>query len=137
MVDFDNNSGGDVVVVRNGESNGVWIDGEKVYEHDELHRNRLMRLLNLHTNGKISSYQERGAVIDLTKEDYTVPGDLPEDINDIVFSGEVETAHVRSFGDIEDLESESEYLIVKNFTDLEERVIRQVSSVEIWDIQNA
>ena len=135
MVDFDNDVGADITVVRNGESNGVWIDGEKVYEHDELHRNRLMRLLNLHTNGKISSYQERGAVIDLTKENYAVPGDLPEDINDIVFSGEVETAHVRSFSDIENLESESEYLIVKNFSDLKERVIRQQSSAEIWDVQ--
>lgn len=135
MINFDNDVGADVIVVRNGESSGVWIDGEKVYEHDELHRNRLMRLLNLHTNGKISSYQERGAVIDLTKKDYAVSGDLPEDINDIVFSGEVKTAHVRSFSDIEDLESESEYLIVKNFSDFKERVIREQSSAEIWDVQ--
>jgi len=135
MIDFDNETGSTVVVVKNGEADGVWIDGEKVYEHDSLYKSRLMRLLNLHTKGMISTYEEEEAVIDLTKEDY-VGRELPESLDYIVFANKVNIECISSFGDIEKLENDSEYLIVKNFSDFEEKVIRQESSAEIWDVQD-
>lgn len=135
MINFNNETGSSVVVVKNGEADGVWIDGEKVYEYDSLHKSRLMRLLNLHTNGMISTYEEEEAVIDLTKEDY-VGRDLPESLDDIVFANQVDIDCVSSFGDIEKLEKSNEYLIVKNFSDFEEKVVHQESSPEIWDVQD-
>lgn len=144
VIDFDNDDGSDVLVVRNGEAKAIWIDGEKVYEYDDLYRGRLMRILDENTDGKISSYEEKEAVIDLTKGDggAYVNWNLPEDLDNIVFSEDVDIVYVRTSDDLEALENyeseDTDYLIVRNYADsFSEDLIRRMlpEGVDVWDFQ--
>ena len=145
MIDFDNDDGADVLVVMNEESNAVWIDGEKVYEYDDLYRSSLMSVLADETGGKIASYEEKEAVIALTKGDggAYINWELPQSLDDIVFADQVTIISISSSADLPDLENfdqgENEYLIIQNRTDaLEDDFLRKnvPESVEIFDIQN-
>lgn len=143
MIDFDNDDGADVLVVFNGEAQAVWIDGERVYYHDDLYRSNFMHLIEENTDGVLASYDEKEAVLNARTEDYIPRNDIPVELEDIVFADQVTTISISSSADLPQLENfnqgEGEYLIVQNRTGaFENKFLRRIApdDVEIFHIQN-
>ena len=141
MIDFDSDDGADVLVVTSGEAEAVWIDGEKVYDHDDLRRTRLMDLLAQHTDGRIASYDEKEAVINKSTEEW-LDHSVPDSLDDIVFSEDITTIRIYDTDDLYKIQNfnqdDGEYLIVKNLTqDITDDFIRDYTPerIEVFDIQ--
>lgn len=109
--------GAEVLVVHAEESKALYIDGEQVYNYDDLPTSRIMAFINDHTDGNLAAFGTQEAVYDKRTGESLYNKDLPEDPSDIVFGHQISTIRIRTADDLQKLDSDTarnaEYLQVR------------------------
>ena len=136
------NSGSDVFITRSGDMKAVWVDGEKVFEYDDLFRDKLMELIGECADGNVATYGEGEALVDKRDMSY-IGSSMPDSLDDIIFSDDVEVITIQDAEDLrENLQtSRKDYVIIQIRAGIvDEEMVRDYASDEmgrnIFDIQD-
>lgn len=130
---YDHNGleGAEVLVAFSGEAKAMYIDGEKVYDYDDLPLSRVMRILSEKTDGNLAAFAEREAAYNKRNGERLYNEELPEDPSDIVFSEELETVNIQDAEDLrEKLQPTSSRYVVVNIRAgiVDEEMVREYAS---------